>query len=298
MNILKKNLKKHLFVILMLTVGFSAIAQESSSEKTAKNRPFFVGVSYSYMSVDMKLATMSLHSVWYGNDLGTYDLTEDEINTLNDQFNRSTKVNALLAEAGWWILKKPETKWQVSAKLFGGVAQSFSNITNKEGESQEISFNSGFSKPCLGLGAGVGYRITDRWAVNLNPVIVGTMGKSDEITDKAHPDPVNFQSVKEHKYKTLVGRIDLLASFRAGPVNIYAGPGLYRVWSWHEYTRTYSEGDPGEVITEEMSTRIATRSCLNAVAGASWEITPAFTLSARAGFGSDLSVDGGIQFNF
>ena len=291
-------MKKLLFILLMLTVGFSALAQESGSEKTTKNRPFFVGVSYSYMSVDMKLADMSLHSVWYGSDLGTYDLTEDEIDNLNDQFDRSSEINAILAEFGWWILKKPETKWQVNAKLFGGIAQSFSNITNKSGESQEITYNSGFSKPCLGLGAGVGYRFTDRWGLNLNPVLVGTMGKSDDITDKTHPDPVNFQSVKEHKYKTMVGRIDLLVSFHTGPVNIYAGPGLYRVWSWHDYTRTYSEGDPGEVITEEMTTRIATGSWLNAVAGASWEITSSFTIFAKAGLGTDLSVDGGIHFNF
>lgn len=291
-------MKKHLFVILMLTVGLSALAQEPGSEKTTKNRPFFVGVSYSYLSVEQKLTDMSLHSVWYGNDLGTSDLTEDEIKTLNDQFDRSTKVNAILAEFGWWILKKPETQWQVNAKLFGGIAQSLSNINIKEGESQEISYNSGFSKPSLGLGAGVGYRFTDRWGLNLNPLLVGTMGKSNEITDKAFPDPINFQSAKEHKYKTLVGRVDLLVSFRAGPVNLYAGPGLYRVWSWHDYTRTYSEGDPGEVITEEMTTRIVTRSCLNAVAGASWQITPAFTLVAKAGFGSDLSFDGGIHFNF
>jgi hypothetical protein len=291
-------MKKHLFFILILTINFSAFAQESTGEQTSKNRRFFVGAAYSYMSVDMKLTDMSLHSVWYGQDQGTHDLTGEEIDELNDQFERNSRINALMAEFGWWIMKKPETRWQVNGKIFAGIAQSYSNINNKSGETQEITFNSGFSKPCLGLGAGVGYRFSDRWELNLNPVIVGTMGSSDEITDKTHPDPVNFQSEKENNYRTLVGRLDLQVTFRAGPVNIYAGPGIYRICSWHDYTRTYSEGDPEEVITEEMTTRIVNRSWLVATAGVSWEIIPQLTLFAKTGLGSDISFDGGIQFNF
>jgi hypothetical protein len=66
----------------------------------------------------------------------------------------------------------------------------------------------------------------------------------------------------------------------------------------HDYTRTYSEGDPGEVITEEMTTRIVNRSWLVATAGVSWEIIPQLTLFAKTGLGSDISFDGGIHFNF
>jgi len=291
-------MKKHVLLLMLISCFFSALAEESAGEQTMKNRRFFVGVSYSFMSADMRLTDMSLHSVWYGNDMGKYDLSGEEIDELNEQFERNSRINALLAEFGWWIVKKPETGWQVNGKILAGIAQNQSTIDNKSTGEEQISFNSGFSRPCLGLGAGVGYRLTNRWGLSLNPYIVGTMGTSSEIVDNTNPDPLHFQAVLEHKFRTLVGRIDLQASFRAGPVNIFAGPGIYRIWSWHDYTRNYSEGDPGEVITEEMTTRIVITSWLVATAGVSWEIIPPLTIFARTGLGADISVDGGIHFNF
>ncbi|NCA77380.1 MAG: hypothetical protein EOM90_13695 [Alphaproteobacteria bacterium] len=290
-------MKHFLCLMFCIPLYFCATAQEQTGE-AVKSKKFFAGVTYTYLSADMKLASMTLHSVWFGQDLGETKLSGEELDELNNDFKRHSNINALLAEFGWRIVNKPDVKWNFTASILAGIADNLSTIENKNTGTQEFKFNSGLSKPCLGLAFDLGYRITSHWGISLQPNIVGSMGKSTSVSDAIYPDPVNFTSTREHKYRNLYGKVSLLARFVTGPVTIYAGPGFYAFWSWHDYTRHYYEGQPGEEIIEEIKTGAVTRSLFAGAVGASWDIIPQLTLFAQSEIGNDLSVTGGVHFNF
>jgi hypothetical protein len=284
--------------ILFFAVTFSTLAQKSDSEQqTVKNRRFFVGASWSFMSVDMKLSSLSLHSVWFGSDLGTRELEPGEIDTINDFINRHSNINALSLEAGMDFINNPEVKWKFSGTLLLGIAQNLTTVRNNETGVQEYSFNSGFSKPCLGLGINFGFQFNKHWGLSLRPYAVGTMGTITDIDDQINPDPVNFSSKKEDKFSTLYLRSSLMASYTAGPVTIMAGPGFYYLWAKHKYSRDYTNINDGQVITEEATYVLVPRSFMDGNLAVSWKIIPQLTIQAHAGIGKDIIADGGIQFN-
>ena len=49
--------------------------------------------AYSYLSADLKLSSLSLHSVWFGEDLGTHDLSSQEIDEVNATVDRTISIN-------------------------------------------------------------------------------------------------------------------------------------------------------------------------------------------------------------
>ena len=266
--------------------------------QTAKNRRFFVGASYSFMSVDMKLSSLSLHSVWYGSDLGTRDFESDEIDNLNGFVDRHSNINALSLEAGMNFISSPAVRWKFSGTLLLGIAQNLTTVQNNETGVQEYSFNSGFSKPCLGLGFNFGYQFTPHWSLSLRPYVVGTMGTITNISDQVNPDPVNFTSVKKDKFSTLYLRSSLMAGYTVGPVTIMAGPGFYYLWAKHKYSREYTNINDGQTITEEAIYVLVPRSFIDGSVAVSWKIIPQLTLQLHAGIGKDIMVDGGLHYNF
>ena len=297
-NLINICMKKHVLLLILISWFFSALAQESAGEQTMKNRRFFVGASYSFMSVDMKLSSLSLHSVWFGSDLGTRELEPGEIDTINDFINRHSNINALSLEAGMDFINNPEVKWKFSGSLLLGIAQNLTTVYNNETGVQEYSFNSGFSKPCLGLGFNVGYQFTPHWSLSLHPYVVGTMGTITDIDDQINTDPINFTSKKEDKFSTLYLRNSLMAGYTAGPVTIMAGPGFYWLWSKHKYSRNYTNINDGQVITEEATYVLIPGSFIDGSVAVTWRIIDPLTLRVHAGIGKDVMVDGGLQFNF
>ncbi|MEI6434667.1 MAG: hypothetical protein WCP32_07475 [Bacteroidota bacterium] len=294
---MKKNLLFFLTILLCLS-GFAQDVVKEPAKTAAKIKRFFVGVSYSYMSVDMKLAALSLHSVWYGNDLGTNEASDDEINQINDVVDRNSRINAICVQAGMSILDKPNIKWKLKGSLMLGIAENLTTVSNNSSGIKEYSFNSGFSKPCAGLGLDLGYQFNLHWGISLRPFALGTMGNSNTIVDKANSDPVNFDVLREDKYRSLYGRVSLFVTFTAGSVTVFAGPGFYRIWSHHIYKRELSQHDPGELITEEITTTIVPRNFIDGNLGASWRIIAPITLYAQAGFAGDFILNTGIHFNF
>lgn len=291
-------MKKYLIFCTLLPWLFSAQAQDNQVEKSAKNRRFFAGAAYSYLSIDMKLKSMSLHSVWYGSDLGTRDLERAEVDNINEYVTRNSDVNALTIEAGMHFIDKPEIPWKFSGTLLLGIAQNHTTVTNNVTGVQEYSFNSDFSKPCLGLGINFGYQFNKHWGLFLRPYLVGTMGTITNVNDQINPDPVNFTSMKEDQFTTLYLRSSLLASYQAGPVTIMAGPGFYYLWAKHNYSRVYANINDGQTITEEATYVLIPQSFLDGSLALTWRIIDPLTLYAHVGIGKDFMLDGGIQFNF
>lgn len=291
-------MKKHVLPFILIIWCYATMAQENTVEQTVNNRRFFVGASYSFMSVDLKLSSLSLQSVWFGTDLGTRDFETGEIETINGYVDRHSEANIISVQAGMHFIDNPDFPWKFSGTLLLGLGQSLTTVRNNETGVQEYSFNSGFSKPCLGLGLEVGYQVNKHWGIMLRPQMVGTMGTITNINDRVNPDPVNFTSKKEDQFGTIYLRSSLMAGYTAGPVTIMAGPGFFYFWSKHEYNRTYTNINNGQTLSEEATYVLIPRSFIDGSVALSWRIVDQLTLRVHAGIGKDIMADGGLQFNF
>lgn len=298
---LLSDMKKLLLLFVVYMLVFNGFSQENpqagNSRKSAPNR-FFAGISYSYMSVDMELASMKLHSVWKGVDPGIEEKTDDEIAAINGYVDRYSRINAFCIQLGMVFLNKPEVRWKLQGTLFAGLAENLTTVTNTLNSVQEYSFNSGYSKPCLGLGFDLGYQFSPEWGIVLRPFVVGTMGKSNSVEDLANPDLLNFNVKKENNYRTIYGKVSLLAGYTTGKVTVYAGPGFYRIWSHHEYKREYTQTEDWETITEEMTTTLVPVNFMDGNLAALWKISDRFSMNLIFGFGNDVNVNAGLHYNF
>jgi len=285
-----------LMISIFLCSGAFAQNSKDGPDKTGKR--FFAGFSYSYLSVDMKLSALSLHSEWYGTDMGSHDLTGEEIDDINSIVDRNTRVNYLCIVAGMSFIHNPDSKWHFDGMLNLGIAGTQAEVHNTGTDSLEYTFHSDFSKPCIGLRFDVGYQFDDHCGLSLLPRILGSVSKVNEITDLVNPDPINFTSHKEDESWIIYLRNDLLASYTAGPITLYAGPGFYHCWSKHEYTRTYTNVENGDILIEKVNSTLVPRVFIDGSVAVEWRIIEALTLNAHAGIGRDLSLDAGIHFNF
>ena len=293
-------MKKYFLTVLVSLFFVQGFSQKDDTPGAPLGNPhrFFAGISYSYMSVDMELSAMTLRSVWPGSDAVTEVKTDDQISDINSYIDRYSRINAFCLQLGMNFLDKPDVKWKLSGSIFGGVAENLTTVTNTLIGVKDYTFNSGYSKPCLGLGFDLGYQVNPAWGVVLRPFVVGTMGKSSTIEDLANPDLLNYQVTKENKYRTLYGKVSVLASFTKGRITVFAGPGFYRIWSHHEYKRVYSQTEDWETITEEMTTDIVPKNFMDGNIAAVWRISDRFSLNALFGFGKDLNVNAGLHYNF
>ncbi len=291
-------MKKYLFLMTLAFLCIATHSQVIKGEPDKKENRFFIGAGYSFLSTGMKLSGLTLQSTWYGQDLGSTELNSEEIKEINEFIERSSRINALTFHLGMVLLDKPESDMKINGSLFLGLAGNLTEVKNSNNGDQEYSFNSGFSKPCLGLGFDLSYRLTEHWALSLRPYVIGSMGKANDIQDSINPDPLNFIPDKQDKYQTIYARGSLFAEYTIGHLTIYAGPGFYYCWSKHEYRREYTSIESGEAIVEEITSVIVPVSFIDGSIAIAWKVSGPITLFAHAGLGSDVMIDGGIHYNF
>jgi len=288
------------FTILLIAVLLcqNASPQDKPNEPAKAGKRFFVGLSYSYLGLDSKLAGMSLSSVWSGQDLGSQDLTSDEISEINAYANRTNKVNSLNLDLGFKILDKPGTKWKVEGALMIGLAVFNSTVNNTETGTKEYVFKSDFTKPELGIAFIVSYNFTPRWGISLRPMFASTFGKITNVEDNINKIPENVTQSGEDKFYSIYERMGVTADFTAGPVTIAVGPGFYWFSSMHKYTLTRINNLNGEVYTDEITSWTRPRDFVDGDISVTWRIIKPLTFYARAGIGMDLIINTGLHFNF
>jgi hypothetical protein len=291
-------MKKIVLIVFMTLSIFQVRSQNQEADPANTGRKFFVGLSYSYMSLDLKLTDLSLHSVWAGQAMGTYNLSSDEIDEINAFTERSSTVNAVCAEAGMPLFNKPGSKWYVDGTLMLGVAQTYRSTYNKNSGKEEYNYNSGFSKPYFGLGFNVAYQFNPKWGVVVRPLFSATMGSESEITDNINAVPENFTQTIEDDYSTYYERISLLGSYNSGNFSLYAGPGFYWVNSNHDYIIEQTNMTNGDIIKDEINTKGIARSFIDGNIAVEWIFTKPLTFYAHAGFGNDVFINTGLHYNF
>jgi hypothetical protein len=291
-------MKKTVLIIFVILLCFNARSQEKKDFETKNGKRYFVGLSYTYLNVDLKLAALSLHSYWYGEDLGTHVLTDAEINEINDVIDRNMKINNVNLEAGMAFLDNPDSKWHFNGKLFFGLAGSESETQNTATDSLEYSFDTRFTKPCTGLGFDVGYSFDQHWGLSIRPMIMGTIGKITHIIDNVNITPVNVTETREDQYFSLYEHMSLTADFTAGHFTISAGPGFYWINSRHKYTINRVNDLNGDIMIDDITSKTITRTFIDGSIAVEWRVIEPLTVYASAGISNDLLINTGIHFNF
>ena len=290
---------KRVFLVLMIALwGIIAYSQDNTADPPKSGKKFYAGVSYAYISTDTKLYGLSLHSVWYDQDLGTIDLTDDQIDTLNSFTDRSVGINCLNLEAGMWLLDDSGSKWKINGTVMFGISRSNTEIYNNEKDTLEYAYESPMAKPCFGIGFNFAYAFSKHWGISLRPFFEGTMGKMTDITDNINPTPQNFTSSGEDMYRSFYQRMSVMADFTAGHFTFSAGPGFYWISSYHKYRIERTNLNSGELLADEITSRTVNRSFIDGSLAVEWKITEPLTIYALAGIGKDLVVNTGIHVNF
>ena len=290
-------MNKFIIISIMILGALPGMSQDKSSEPVKKNRKFYAGISYSYMNMDLKLTSLSNYSNWDGVP-ETKDFTDDQIGEINSFIDRTNTVNSLNVEFGMTLLDKPDSRWQITGKLMAGIAATNLELYNKNSESKEASFSSGFSRPNFGVGFNFVYNFNQHWGLALNPLFMGTVGTSGTIVDPVNQDPVNFSVTRKDNYRTFYEHISLLARYRIGNFAFEAGPGFYWINSYHKYTIERTNLSTGLLRIDETTSNAIPKSFIDCTLGAEWQIIDPLTVYAHAGIGSDLAIMTGIHFNF
>jgi hypothetical protein len=250
------------------------------------------------MSADLQLSSLSKHSIWYGNDFGTYDLNSEEIDEVNDQVDRNNTVNNVNLEFGMTLFGRPESKWKAGFTILAGLASANATIYNSITNTNEYRFDSKLIKPCLGLGVDVNYAFNDRWGLAIKPYFVCTFGKAEEITDNINSPPEGFTQSTTDTYRSFYERLSLMATFSPGHFVFSAGPGLYLLVSSHEYTIERVSSSNGDLLLDEIHSTSINRSFVDASVSARWNIAGPFSLYVFSGIGRDIIVNGGFKVTF
>jgi hypothetical protein len=291
-------MKRTFLCLLALISILAAQAQSKEQKPEKKTRKFHVGLSYSYMNTDMKLNSLSIHSVWQGQDFGTNDLTDDEIDDINSFVTRTSKVNCISLEAGMVLLSKPDVKWFIEGSIVAGIANNYTRIYNEETGKEEQTFNSGYGKPLVGLNFDFSYHFTPHWGLSLRPILDYSWGTAKDIKDESYPPLENYTETRKDQFLYLYHRANLLATYTVKNFKISAGPGFYMLYATHKYTIERTNNEAGYVLMDEFNSSVVSTTDIDAVIGVEWRIIDALTLSAFGAFGNDLVIHGGLNYNF
>lgn len=287
-------MKKLIFSTLILCLALIVRSQETSQAPVKSESRFFIGASYSYLNADLKLNRLSNHSVWYGEDFGTYDFNGEELDAIDSVIDRNSRVNNVNFEASMVLYGRPDSKWHATATLLLGIASSYTTIHNNVTDTDEYTIDSKFQKPCVGMGLDVSYALDPHWGISLRPFFICTFGEAVTVTDNINPVPEGFLQTNRDTYRSFYQRVSLMATYTTGDLVLSAGPGFYWLLSNHEYTikRVYESN--GDLLVDEINSRSINRSFLDGTVAIRWHVSGPVSLYAMTGIGADIVVNGGI----
>jgi hypothetical protein len=288
---------KRLSLLMLMALGVMiARAQSSPGNQATSGDRFFFGLNYSYQNTDMKLLSLTKHSVWAGEDLGTKDMSAEDIDTINSYMDYKEKLNNLSLGVGMVLLNKPGGKWCIDGQLQVGIVKRANDLTNTDNDSADIVITSEHWSPSLGLGFNFRYLFSDHWALNLGLNSMFTFGETDEIAGEIFPVIPFMQEARENHYRSSYSSIDLMASYKIKKFTIAAGPGFYLLQNWNEYHIIRTDADDGTKYEDSIETTLRTDMFINGCIRVDWRISDHFLLTAGGGFNQDISADAGLIY--
>jgi hypothetical protein len=290
-------MKKLLLCLLLSVMYLVARPQGNTNSPATEKSKLFFSLDYSYLDCDLKLLSLSKHSVWDGKDFGTTDLDQDQIDTLNSLINYNEKLQDLNLTAGVVILNNPDSPWYMDGQLIFGLVSRENSVVNKASDVTEQAFKSENFSPTFGIGFNFSYRLNDKWKLKLNTRSLYALGTTLEIEDNIFLQVPSLDEKREIKYKESYSRIDLLASYTINKLSFSAGPGFYLLYNKHDYNIVRTNTEDGKVYEDTIETSMRTRTFINGSLIVGWKFSDHFMLRAAAGISNDIAATAGIVYS-
>ncbi|NTV84065.1 MAG: hypothetical protein HGA23_07185 [Bacteroidales bacterium] len=289
-------MKKLSLLVMICCIYLITYSQDSPAPRAGSADKFFFGVNYIYLDANMELLSLTKHSVWAGEDLGTKDLTGDDIDSINSYMNYKEKLNNFCLNAGMIMLNKPGGKWYIDGRLMIGAAKRVNDLTNTDSDSTDIVITSEHWSPSFGLGINFGYLFTEKWKMNLGMNTIYAFGKVDEIDENIFPVLAVMDEKRENIFNLSYTWLDLTASYSTKTVTIAAGPGLYFLHNRNEYNIERADTQDGSIYNDNIKTITRSEYFINGTVKIGWRISDHILIDAGAGISKDISVRAGLSY--
>ncbi len=288
---------KRLFAFFMgITLTFAVAAQVPEKPENSSAGKYFFGANYSFFDIDLKLTSMSKHSVWMGEDFGTLTLTEGEIDTLNTFVNYHDRFNGIGLSAGVVFINKPGSDWYIDGLLTIGLSQKHYQVINTNLDTTDLDIKSEAISPWFGLGFLVQYKFNPHWGINLEPDLLYAFGNTDKIEDNLYPETGYLDETRENKFQTVYFVANLLASYKDRNITISAGPGFSLLYESHDLSIKRVNPENLNTFNDNIKSGLISESLFNGVIRLKWDMSDHFRFNAGAAFSRDLSLSAGLYY--
>lgn len=271
-----------------------------NSEETSPDKPdkFYIGFSYSFLDLDLKLHEMTLRSVWQEINYGAIELDKNEISELNSIIRYKNKFQDLCLEIGGIIVNKPGKKLKFNGNMMLGISRNAYSSSHKINGTTEIKAITEYSKPVVGIELTFNYMINDHWQLGIMPSLIYCWGKSSTIEDNLYPGIKSFTESRTHKFDYLYSRVTILAGYSLRNFTFSAGPGFYLVLMENDY-RIYRFNPQNSASYEDtIHSHLYSKSFVDGCLMAEWRITGCLSMDILFAIGNDISVNPGIRYSF
>lgn len=286
-----------IYVVLSAMALSQVLAQNADQENLNRPGRFFLGMDYSYFGNDLELMEMTQHSFWKNGDLGTFELSQDQIDALNSYVDYDVYFHAPGIKAGVSILDNPEKKWYADAKVMIGLSRIISKTYNTNENSEDLHITSENFTPWFGMGFNINADLKNNWELKLMPEVAYSWSETDEIIDHMMGIVEYFSETRKNKGHYLYSRLGLFATYAWKDLTLLAGPGFYVMYNKHEYTIERTNPADGDRYVDIIETKLISGSFIDANAAVEWGLDPRFTFYALFGIGKDLMVHTGFKYN-
>jgi hypothetical protein len=289
-------MKKLSLLLLLIVLYLAARPQSNIPAPDNKAKRFFFSMNYSYLDSDLKLLSMTKHSVWDGRDYGITELEQDQIDTLNSFISYNEKLHDLNLAAGMVLLKNPGSPWNIDCQLVLGLVKRANSIVNTAANTTEQEINSENFSPTYGIGLNFSYLLNEKWKLKLYTQTLYASGTTDEIQDNIFPEVPTMDESRESQFKESYSRIDLFAAFNINNFCVSAGPGFYFLYNTHKYKIVRTNPEDGKIYEDTIETSLKNKNFINGNINLGWKFSNHFLINAGAGISNDITVTAGLVY--
>ena len=288
---------KRIILISFLALFSYALQSQDANAIPEKSQPgFFAGISYSYLSIESELNDLEYHSVWYGQDLGTVNVDQGELDMINEQRTELYDRHYLAVEPGMVFLNN--NRWCFEGSVLFGVSRVKFKTEIDQPEATQKTVTTDFKNLVTGISLNLRYNFSEKWGLSMMPQLIYTWGDSDDIKDNIRPQVDFFVNDLKESYSNGYGRLNIMASYMAGKLMVSLGPGFYYSFINKTYTIDRINPETMDKYHDEIESSLNSIAFIDACLRVDWTIIQPLTLSMESAAGQDLFIKTFLRYNF
>jgi hypothetical protein len=289
-------MKRSLLLLLAAFVWQFVWTQDTTTEPGNVRPGFILGISYSYMSLESELNGLTYHSVWYGQDLGTVTVDDNELDTINQQTSEVFNRHQLAVEPGMVFLDN--SRWYFEGSVLLGTSRVRFKTEIDQPETSQKTVTSDFRDLVGGISLNLRYNFSERWGLSLTPHFMYSWGNTENVEDSIRPLVHFFVNDLKESFSLGYGRVNLMASYLAPNLVLSVGPGFYYSFISRTYTIDRTNPENMDQYHDQIESSLHSIAFIDACLKADWTIIEPLTLSLEAAAGKVLFIKTGIRYNF